>query len=137
MSKDLTYIYQNKVIKIDLDGAESRIGMLLNGSEDYIAVLTDEDEVIYYKTKHINGTTENMKGKMKFDVKDPEDVDYIEAENFKDLLEQLKYSWVGINRDYPKPVEGILVEVKDDYVYLVTCEEITRISMSHIKNVSD
>jgi hypothetical protein len=137
MSKDLTKYYQDKVIKVDRDGPESRIGMLLDGGEDYIALLTEEDGVVYYNTHHIKSITENMKGRLKFDVEDPEDFGIIKAENFKELLETLVFSWVKINRDYPETVEGILCEVKNDFVYLVNNEEIICIAIFHIKNVSE
>lgn len=116
MSKDLTKYFQDKVIKIDRDGPESRIGMFLDAGDDYIAVFTEDDGGVYYKTHHIKSITENMKGELDFDVEVPEDLEFKIAENFKDLLESLEYCWVKINRDAPETVEGILCEVENDFV---------------------
>ncbi|MEH7009991.1 hypothetical protein V7087_04115 [Neobacillus niacini] len=136
MSKNLTKYFQDKVIKVDRDGPESRIGLFLDAGDDYIAVFTEDDGVVYYKTHHIKSITENMKGELEFDVEIPEDFEYNVAENFEGLLESLKYCWVKINRSAPETVEGILCEVENDFVFLVTNEEIVRIAMLHIKNVS-
>lgn len=134
MSKDLTKYFLDKIIKVDRDGPESRIGLFLDAGDDYIAVLTEDDGIVYYKTHHIKSITENMKGELEFDVEVPED--YKIAKNFKELLESLEYCWVKINRDAPETIEGILCEVNNDFVCLVTNEEVVRIAMFHIKNVS-
>ncbi|WP_045519034.1 hypothetical protein [Neobacillus niacini] len=136
MGKNLTKYFQDKVIKVDRDGPESRIGLFLDAGDDYIAVFTEDDGVVYYKTHHINSITENMKGELEFGVEIPEDFEYNVAENFEGLLESLKYCWVKINRSAPETVEGMLCEIENDFVFLVNKEEIVRISMLHIKNVS-
>src|SRR4051794_30667214 len=138
MSKDVTEYYQNKVIKVGRGGPESRIGMLLDKSADYIAILTEEDGVIYYNTHHIKSYTENMKGKFKFDLEVPENFEFKKAEDFKGLLGSLAESlcWVKINRGGPDSVEGIIQEVENDFVCVISHEEVIRISIFHIKNVS-
>ncbi|WP_176541459.1 MULTISPECIES: hypothetical protein [unclassified Bacillus (in: firmicutes)] len=136
MGKDIKQYFTNKVIKVDRDGPESRIGKLLDAGDDYFAVLTEDDGVVYYHTRHIKSFTENMKIPWEFDVKVPKDFEFKKAENFKELLESLNYLWVRINRGGPDTVEGILIEVKDDFVYIVTNDEVVRITIFHIKNVS-
>jgi flagellar biosynthesis GTPase FlhF len=136
VSKDIKEYFADKVIKVDRGGPESRIGKVLDASDDYFAVLTENDGVVYYNTHHIKSFTENMKGQFEFDVEVPKDFKFKKAENFKELLESLKYVWVKINRGGPDTVEGVLGEVKNDCVYLIANEEIVRITMFHIKNVS-
>jgi hypothetical protein len=136
MSKDLTKYFQDKVIQVDRGGPESRIGKFLDASDDYIALLTEDDGVVYYNTHHIKSFTENTKEQLEFDVEVPEDFEFKKAKNFKDLLKSLEYNWVKINRGGPETVEGVLSGVENDFVYLVTNKEIVRIAMFHIKNVS-
>ena len=136
MGKDIKQYFTNKVIKVDRDGPESRIGKLLDAGDDYFAVLTEDDGVVYYHTRHIKSFTENRNMQLEFDVKVPKDFEFKKAENFKELLESLSYLWVRINRGGPDTVEGILIEVKDDFVYIVTNDEVVRITIFHIKNVS-
>jgi hypothetical protein len=134
MSENLMKYFKDTVIKVNRDGSESKIGKLLAERDDYIVVLTEEDGVVYYKTQHIRSYTENMKGKWEFDAEIPEN--FKNAEKFKDLLKSLKYHWVKINRGGSEMVKGVLCEVKDDFVHLVANEELVRIPMFYINNVS-
>ncbi|TWD96452.1 hypothetical protein FB550_111109 [Neobacillus bataviensis] len=136
MGKDIKEYFTNKVIKVDRGGPESRIGKLLDAGDDYFAVLTEDDGVVYYHTQHIKSFTENRNMQLEFDVKVPKDFEFKKAENFKELLQSLSYLWVRINRGGPDMVEGILIEVKDDFVYIITNDEVVRITIFHIKNVS-
>jgi hypothetical protein len=136
MSKDVTKYLRDKVFQVDRGGSESRIGKLLHSGDDYIAVLTEDDGVVYYNTHHIKSFTENTKGQMEFDVEVPKDFKFKKAENFKQLLESLKYLWVKINRGGPEAVEGVLCDVKKDFVYVVSKDELVRIALFPIKNVS-
>ncbi|MBT2726419.1 hypothetical protein J7E63_05625 [Bacillus sp. ISL-75] len=136
MGKDQTKYFQDRVIKVDRGGPESRIGMLMDESEDYLCLLTEDDGLVYHNTKHIKSFTDNLKEQFKFDVDVPKDFAFKKAKNFKDLLKSLEYRWVNINRGGTETVEGVLCEVKNDLVLLVNNGEIVRIAMSHIKNVS-
>lgn len=51
-------------------------------------------------------------------------------------MDSLKYFWVKINRGGKESVEGVLESVTDDYLTLIAYEEVIRISMFHIRNVS-
>ena len=53
----------SKVIRVDRGGPESRIGKLMDASDDHIAVFTENDGVVYYNTNHIKSFTDNMKGR--------------------------------------------------------------------------
>lgn len=58
------------------------------------------------------------------------------AETTSELLSNLKYSWIKINRKGPESMEGLLVESNDDYLVLVINNEIFRIASYHVKNFS-
>ena len=125
-----------KVIRVDRNGPESRIGKLMDASDDHIAVLTEDEGVVYYNTKHIKSLTDNLKGEMKFNIEVPMDFEFKKAANFQDLLESLKLKWVKINRGGPEKLEGIITEVNKDFVFLINNQEIVQLSMFHIKNIS-
>src|SRR5690606_12401100 len=55
---------------------------------------------------------------------------------FQDLLQKLKYSWVKINRGGPEKIEGVLVDSSEDYLVLTVNDEVNRIPIFHIRNVS-
>jgi len=125
-----------KVIRVNRGGPESRIGKLMDASDDHIALLTEDEGVVYYNTKHIKSLTDNVKGKMKFNIEVPIDFEFKKADNFQDLLESLNLKWVKINRGGPEKVEGVITEVNKDFVVLIDNQEIVRLSMFHIKNIS-
>lgn len=128
--------FLNKVIKVDRGGPESRIGMLLAAEEDHVIVLTEDEGVIYYKTQHIKSITYNAKNELQFGVEIPEDFEFTKAPNFKGVLDNLKYRWVKVNRGGPEMLEGILDDVSDEYAIIISNEEIIRLSMYHIRNIS-
>ena len=126
----------DNIIKIDRGGPESREGRLIAAGGDYITLLTENEGVVYYRTHHIKSLTSNTKNDSQFDFQVPEDFRFIQAEDFKGVLESLKYHWVQINRGGPEKLEGIVDQVNDNFVTIIAKEEVIRISMFHIRNVS-
>jgi spore coat protein B len=136
MNHEMILSFLNKVIKVDRGGPESRVGMLLAAEEDHVIVLTEDEGVIYYKTQHIKSITYNAKNELQFGVEIPEDFEFTKAPNFKGVLDNLKYRWVKVNRGGPEMLEGILDDVSDEYAIIISNEEIIRLSMYHIRNIS-
>ncbi|MGG1675453.1 hypothetical protein ACIFOT_06805 [Neobacillus sp. NRS-1170] len=136
MHKDIMKYFIGKVIKVNRGGSESRIGKLMDASDDYLALFTEADGLVYYNTQHIKSFTDNMKGEMEFNIVVPNDIQYKKADNFYSLMESLKFQWVSINRGGPEKIEGVLSDIHPDYVSLINKEEIVRLSMFHIQNIS-
>ncbi len=136
MNRDMMKSLVGKIIKVDRGGPESRIGMLLDVYDDFLVVLTEDDGVVYYLTHHIKSVTENAKEQLEFNIEVPEGFDYKKAEHFQGLLDALKFQWVKINRGGPEKLEGVLSDVNKDFVSLINKEEIVRLSMFHIRNIS-
>lgn len=136
MNKNLILSLKDKVIQIDRGGPESRVGKVLGVEDDHITVLTEDDGVIYYNTHHIKSLTDNAKDGLQFDLEIPETFEYVTAKDFKSVLENLRYVWVQINRGGPEKLEGVLYEVIDDVVAVISNEEVIRLPLFHIRNVS-
>jgi spore coat protein B len=136
MNRDIMKCFIGKIIRVDRGGPESRIGMLMDASDDLIVLLTEDDGVVYYSTKHIKSFTDNMKEQLKFNIEVPKDFQFKKAANFQDLLDLLKLKWIKINRGGPEKIEGVLSEVNKGFVFLINNQEIVRLSMSHIKSIS-
>lgn len=126
----------DKIIKVDRGGPESRTGLLLGAKEDHVTLLHDDEGIIYYNTHHIKSLTYNAKNRDEIDVEIPEGFNYIEADDFRGVLEKLTLRWVKINRGGPETLEGVMDVVTDDFVTIVANEEIVRVSMFHIRNIS-
>jgi spore coat protein B len=136
MNYDLLSALVGHVVRIDRGGPESRTGMLLAVADDHLTLLTEKDGVVYYKHQHVKSVTKHSKNKLKFGMEIPEDMEYKKAESFNSLLTDLQYEWVKINRGGPESIEGILNESNDDYATIVKNEEVVRLSMYHIRNIS-
>ncbi len=136
MDKDIMKYFVGNVIKVGRGGPESRVGKLLDASDDHLVLFTEDEGVVYYNSQHIKSFTNNMKGEMKFSTEIPKDFEFKKADNFKILMDSLKFQWVRINRGGPEKLEGVLSEVHPDYVSLINKEEVVRIAMFHIKSVS-
>lgn len=136
MNKDMMKSLVGKIIKIDRGGPESRIGKLMDVYDDHLVLLTENDGVVYYCTHHIKSVTENAKEQLEFNIEVPEGFDYKKSDSFKGLLDSLKFQWVKINRGGPEKLEGVLSDINNDFVSLINKEEVVRLSMYHIRNIS-
>ncbi|MFO1443014.1 hypothetical protein KDN24_07265 [Bacillus sp. Bva_UNVM-123] len=136
MSNDMMEALVNKVIKINRGGPESLTGKLLETGNDFLILLSQDDGVTYMKNQHIKSISENSKDSQKFNSYLLETLDYKTAYNFSDLMDNLRYQWVKINRGGPEKVEGVLYDVSDDFVTVIKNEEIVRVSMYHIRSIS-
>jgi len=136
MNKKMLLSLVDKVIKVDRGGPESRVGLLLSAEDDYFTLLTENDGIIYYNTQHIKSLTNNSKNQTEFNLEIPKDFEYIQADDFKGILDCLTLHWVKINRGGPETLEGVLDVVTDDFVTIVANEEIIRVALFHIRNIS-
>lgn len=136
MNMEMIQSLVDKVIKVDRGGPESRIGKVLAADEDYFTLLNDDEGIIYYNMQHIKSLTYNARNQVELNVEIPEDFEFITAADFKGILEKLTLRWVKINRGGPETLEGIMDIVTDDFVTIVANEEIIRVSLFHIRNIS-
>ncbi|MDM5247305.1 hypothetical protein [Lysinibacillus sp. G4S2] len=136
MNKDLLLTLMNRVIRVDRGGPESRIGKLLAAEDDHFVLLTEKDGIVYYKTQHIKSITLNSRDGMEFNVEDPAADSYLLAPDFKTVVGSLRHHWVKVNRGGPEMLEGIMDEVSEDYITIFSKEEIIRLAMYHVRNIS-
>ena len=136
MSNEMISSLVDKVVKVDRGGPESRIGRLLAAEKDYFTLLHDDEGIIYYNTQHIKSVTYNSKSQADFDYELPRNFKYVHAPDFKGILQKLTLRWVKINRGGPETLEGVMDVVTDNFVTIVANEEIIRVSLFHIRNIS-
>jgi spore coat protein B len=150
-------------VQIDRGGPEARKGTLLDVKPDHFILQTNEDGVLYSTIRHIksvslaiqNNQQENAEGAAAAAaavaaVQNANGVviqgangavvqsvpDYLDFEDFNTLLQNMKHSWVQINRGGPEKIEGIICETADDHIILINGQEINRVQTYHIRNVS-
>ena len=136
MNKELLLSLKDKVVRVDRGGPESRIGKLLSAEDDHFALLTEKDGVVYYRSQHIKSLTVNSKDGMDFNVEIPDDFEFSIASDFKTVVAGLKHQWVKVNRGGPETLEGIMDDVTDDFITIISKDEIIRLAMYHVRNIS-
>lgn len=136
MNKDMLLSLVDRVIKVDRGGPESRYGKLLAAEEDHFVLFAEGDGVIYYNMHHVKSLTVNAKNEMQLNFDIPIGLEYVNAENFRGVVEKLRYRWVKVNRGGPETLEGVMDVVNDDYITIVSNEEIVNVSMFHVRNIS-
>ncbi|WP_068985173.1 MULTISPECIES: hypothetical protein [Lysinibacillus] len=136
MNKDLLLTLMNKVIRVDRGGPESRIGKLMAAEDDHFVLLTEKDGIVYYRTQHIKSISLNSRDGMEFSAEDPAAGSYLLAPDFKAVVSSLRHHWVKVNRGGPEMLEGIMDEVSDDYITIFSKEEVIRLAMYHVRNIS-
>ncbi|MEI4769703.1 hypothetical protein WAX74_08580 [Psychrobacillus sp. FJAT-51614] len=136
MNKKMILSLVEKVVKVDRGGPESRVGLLLSAADDHFTLLTEDDGIVFYNTQHIKSLTYNSKNQVEFDLEVPRGFDYIQADDFRGILDKLTLRWVKINRGGPETLEGVMDVVTDDFVTIVAGEEIVRVALFHIRNIS-
>jgi len=156
---ELAVNFKDQTVRINGQGPESKLGTLLDVRDDFFVLSTDVDGLIFYKEHHVKSLSHSIPvatndveveevvtekgGSSSIAEEALEEVnkfaemyDQIAADTTNDLLSNLKYSWVKINRKGPESIEGMLVEANEDYLVLVVNNEIFRISTFHVKNFS-
>lgn len=121
-------------VKVNLRGPESRVGILVSLGRDYLTLQLPHGELVYYQLKHVKSLVKKVKESKCGDCYIS--CFYSDDDNFVDVLRDLKYKWVKINRGGPECVEGLLSEVHDECITLVNGDEVIYVVVYHIKSVS-
>ncbi|MBJ8052156.1 spore coat protein [Bacillus cereus] len=119
-------------VKVNLRGPESRVGVLSLLGKDYLTLQLPPEEVVYYQLKHVKSLVKKVKEAQG----DYGSCFYADEDTFLDVLNDLKYTWIKINRGGPECVEGLLSDIHDNCITLVNCDEVIYVINSHIKSVS-
>ncbi|MFM1652968.1 hypothetical protein ACI7RC_12815 [Brevibacillus sp. B_LB10_24] len=133
--KEVLHSFKYGIIQVDRGGPESRIGKLMGIGDDFIALQTKEDGMLYYQIRHIKSISEASGECKKGDFE--EKSSYEPVKNFHSVLKEMLHCWVMVNRGGPESVEGVLTEVDDDYITVVHNKEVYRILAFHIRNISE
>lgn len=117
-------------------GPESKEGLLLYVKDDYLALLSNENEVIYYNTSHLKSVIEDSKtSTLSKEVNENQQI--LEADSFGDVLSLMKGSSIKVDRGGPNSIKGTLLGIADDYVSIQTEEYgVIHCQTHHIKSVS-
>lgn len=126
----------NSLTKINHKAAE--VASIAAQKEDVLALQT-EANLILYNPSHIKSFTI---------FSDPEGIQkqtpmawegnyqrLLQAKDFRDCLNALKYQWIQINRFGPAKTEGMVLEIFDDYFTLFNKQKIYRLPFHQLHDI--
>ncbi|WP_443091894.1 spore coat protein CotH [Bacillus subtilis] len=123
----------NQSVQFNQGGPESKKGRLVWLGDDYAALNTNEDGVVYFNIHHIKSISKHEPD-LKIEEQTPSGV--LEADYLSEVFKSLTHKWVSINRGGPEAIEGILVDNADGHYTIVKNQEVLRIYPFHIKSIS-
>ncbi len=126
-------------VQVNQGGPESKTGFLLDIAGNYMALLTEDDGVVYYNIHHIKSISElgqNTQNQENTNNQQLTIPDYFKADDFHQLFGQMSHKWVSINRGGPQALEGVLVQSAGGHYTLINNDEVLRINPFHIKSIS-
>ncbi|QJC97945.1 Spore coat protein CotB [Bacillus mojavensis] len=122
----------NQSVQLNQGGPESKKGSLVWLGDDFAALDTNEDGVVYFNIHHIKSISKHEDAVNK----EGHTPGVLEADHLNEVFKSLTHKWVSINRGGPEAIEGILVDNADGHYTLVKNQEVLRIYPFHIKSIS-
>jgi spore coat protein B len=136
---ELVWNLKGTYVQINQGGPESKNGMLLDVSDNYVSLLTEDDGVVYYNIQHMKSISEYSQNDNENGEQEEQEVSipqYIVTNSFHDIFAEMSHKWVSINRGGPEALEGILVQSAGGHYTLINSDEVLRINPYHIKSIS-
>ena len=135
-----------KTVQINQGGPESKYGLLVGVSGDFLILYTEDDGLVYVNSQHVKSISEytqnnqnnqnNQNGNVNNQQQEVQIPEWVIEDTFQDVFKHLSHQWVSINRGGPEAMEGVLVENVGGHYTLVNNQEIMRIHPYHIKSIS-
>jgi spore coat protein B len=126
---------EGKNVQINQGGPESKKGQVLGVIEDFIALFTQDDGVVYFNVQHIKSIAEINQNNANA-LEETAAPEFEHVSSFHELFGRMAHKWIAINRGGPEAMEGILVENAGGHYTLINNQEVMRINPYHIKSIS-
>ena len=129
--QELVQSLQMGYVQVNGGGPSSSKGYLLDTKSEYIALTTEEKGLVFYRLDQIKSlsTTESDFSEVLPTIA------FGGSDLFTDLLRSLLLQWTTVNHG-PDKVEGILIEVNDEYSVLVKHKEVIYVPNDSINFVA-
>lgn len=130
-----------KMIQVERGGPDKINGKLVAIGNDFITVETQQDGYIYLQTRHMKSISEPIvdetEAKQNVIVEENHIPPMIEADDFSQLLNQLKHRLIRINHAGPNVIQGVLIDTGDESITLLhQMKELVYFPTYHIRSVS-
>ncbi|MDP4087536.1 MAG: spore coat protein [Bacillota bacterium] len=129
----------DQTIQINQGGPQSKHGVLVAVSDDFLVLFTEDDGLVYFNTQHVKSVSKFKQNEQNDEtINQPTMLipEWISVDEFHDVFKYLSHQWVSINRGGPDAMEGVLVENVGGHYTLVNNQEVMRIHPFHIQSIS-
>ncbi|MCU9593418.1 hypothetical protein OEV82_02975 [Caldibacillus thermolactis] len=116
-------------------GPDALSGTLLDCKKDYMVVYTDKG-VQYLRRDHIKTIAENFSNSNNQQNNSNDDVEFLKANSFHDLLKKSRYKYCVVSSGGPNKVQGILEDADENFVSIVTEDEYVRLPLFHVRSIN-
>lgn len=102
----------------------------------------NQNTVVYYQAEHVKSISEDSKTNSiqvipQTSTDEEETTEFIQADTFAELIDQLKNETIQINQGGPESKYGTLLGINNDFLHLFTEDDgIVYFNIHHIKSVS-
>ncbi|MFB0844351.1 hypothetical protein [Paenibacillus oleatilyticus] len=120
-------------VKINGRGPDAITGKLIGIHSNYVALST-EDGAVYVNTSHVKSILQSPNQKSSGTIGSV--TTHIKASSFNDLLQELRHTFVKINRGGQEKLEGIISDVTSDHLIVIINNELIRVPLFQIKSVT-
>ncbi len=120
-------------VKINRGGPDSVEGILRSVNSDHLVVQTQDGSTVYVNNAHIKSVTDTgTSAGAQENAANP-----ITSDDFMGVMQALRYRYVKVNRAGHEKLEGIIVDVNQNYLLMtVKGKEVVHIPVMHIKSIT-
>ncbi|MFJ7755045.1 hypothetical protein ACQKGI_06675 [Peribacillus muralis] len=123
---------QDSCIQVNGGGPTSKVGRVIDVKEEFLVLSTEREGLVLFPISHIKSVIV-----VEFACRElpPQDL-YEGIDSLNGILSRLIHNWVSVSAGGPERVEGILIEVAEEYIVVVHNEELFYVTTEHIQFVA-
>lgn len=121
----------SRYVQVNGGGPASKVGRIIEVTAEYIVLSTKKDGLVLFPIALIKSVAIL---EISFHSRWPE-FPIVEIPTLNGALTQLIYFWISVNAGGPEKVEGVLIQVEEDYIVVVNKDEIFYITTDQIQSI--
>lgn len=121
----------NRYVQVNGGGPASKIGRIIEVTPEFIVLSTKKDGLVLFPIALIKSVAIV---ETSFHSKWPE-FPIVDIPTLNGALTQLIYFWISVNAGGPEKVEGVLIQVTEEYIVVVNKDEIFYVTTDQIQSI--
>ncbi|MFJ7747994.1 hypothetical protein [Peribacillus sp. NPDC097295] len=121
----------NRYVQVNGGGPASKIGRIIEFTPEFIVLSTKKDGLVLFPIALIKSVAIV---ETSFHSRWPE-FPIVDIPTLNGALTQLIYFWISVHAGGPEKVEGVLIQVTDEYIVVVNKDEIFYVTTNQIQSI--